>query len=115
MSSNKKLAKKRERKRARRAERRGGAIVRQHPHAVAGAVRCLLCDDNCALDGIEHADHDCGHGYVVCPVCAVQSCDDCVSRPEIIEMARRRDPDVAIRIDPAFSVNWRASPAAAGE
>ena len=99
------IAKKRERKSARRAARRNDVIARQHPR-----VHCLLCDSDCAHDGVPHADPDCGHGYVVCPVCAVQSCDDCVSRLEIIEMARRRDPDVAIRIDPVL-VKRLATPA----
>lgn len=64
------------------------------------ATICVLCGDDCEHDGVLH-ESDCGHGWVVCSTCAVQTCDDCIDKPEIVAHALRRDPSVRIGIDAA--------------
>lgn len=61
---------------------------------------CLLCERNCTDDAISHGD--CEHGFIVCSVCAVQTCDDCVDNQAIVAKALQRDPTLQIRVNPAM-------------
>jgi hypothetical protein len=111
MSTNKTLARKRARKNARRRERRGAAAHqggraqqrlaqcdhRGHGHDLAPV--CVLCGAGCSHDGVLH-ESDCGHDWIICPTCAVRTCEDCISKPEIVARARVRNPEVEIGIDP---------------
>ncbi len=106
MSTNKTLARKRARKNARRTERRVAVMTRQvgrvqpaRNQTVPGRLSiCVLCAAACEQDGVLH-ESDCNHEWLLCPCCAVRTCDDCISKPEIVARARRRDPAIEVAIN----------------
>lgn len=93
MAPNRKLARKRAARAERRRARAPGHVARR------ARLECAGCGADCAHDAVPH-ESDCGHETILCPVCAVQTCDGCAEDPRVIAAARLRVPGLPACVDP---------------